>query len=38
MFTPITSEERSAAIRATGREFARKFPRAMRVLAGREDE
>ncbi|MHB9025834.1 MAG: AbrB/MazE/SpoVT family DNA-binding domain-containing protein [Armatimonadota bacterium] len=37
ILTPITTEERSAAIRAAGRKFAKKYPRAMRVLAGQED-
>jgi len=37
ILTPVTAEERSAAIRATGQKIARKFPRAMRVLAGQED-
>lgn len=37
ILTPITAEMRSTAIRTTGRKFAARFPRAMQVLAGRED-
>lgn len=38
ILTPVTDEERSNVIRATGQKFARRFPRAMQVLAGRDDE
>jgi len=37
ILTPVTTEERSATIRATGRKFAGKFSQAMHVLAGQED-
>ena len=36
ILTPITNAERSQAIIATGRKIARKFPRAMQVLAGKD--
>ena len=37
ILTPVTAEERSEAIRATGRKFARKFPHAMQALAGESE-
>lgn len=37
ILTPVTVEERRTAIRATGQKFAKKFPRAMQVLAGKDD-
>lgn len=36
ILTPVTAEERSKEIRAIGRKFARKFPRAMQELAGND--
>jgi antitoxin component of MazEF toxin-antitoxin module len=37
ILTPVTAEGRSAVIRATGEQFAKKFPRAMQVLAGKDE-
>ena len=37
ILTPVTAEERRATIRATGQKFAKKFPRAMQVLAGKDE-
>ena len=37
ILTPVTATERSASIRATGNKYAQKFPRAMQILAGKED-
>jgi len=37
ILTPITVEKRSAAVCAIGQKFSRKFPRAMQVLAGKDE-
>ncbi|MEI6520778.1 MAG: AbrB/MazE/SpoVT family DNA-binding domain-containing protein [bacterium] len=36
IITPVTEENRSETIKAIGRKYADKFPRAMQVLGGKD--
>lgn len=37
ILTPVTTEDRGALIRETGRKYTERFPRAMRILGGQGD-